>query len=116
MQIYPVLLLDPQVERTVELAALLTAAGFPTRVEATASDALQAMSEDFFVAVIVVADLDNRECLARLVDLRRAAVHTWMIVVSHGAMTPGSRVDRIGPQLQRPTRRSGPASGSDASA
>jgi DNA-binding response OmpR family regulator len=82
MQIYPVLLLDRQVERTVELAALLTAAGFPTRVEATASDALQAMSEDFFVAVIVVADLDNRECLARLVDLRRAAVHTWMIVVS----------------------------------
>lgn len=79
---YPVLLMDPQAKRAARLATILKAAGFRPREAATADVALQAMSEEFFVAVVVAADLDDDDCLARLVEFREKAAHTWMIVVA----------------------------------
>ena len=79
---YPVLLMDPQVKNAAELAAILKVAGYRPRVAATASAALQAMSEEFFIALVIAADLHDDDCLARLVEFRQKAVHSWMIVVA----------------------------------
>jgi DNA-binding response OmpR family regulator len=79
---FPVLLLDPHVEKAIELAARLSVAGFPTRLETNTSTALAALREGFFIAVIVVANMDDADYLAALVELRRRAARSWMIVVS----------------------------------
>jgi len=78
----PILLLDPEVGSAAELAARLELNGFPTRIERTGAGALAAIEDTYFATLIVVADLDDNACLDRLADLRRAALRSWMIVVS----------------------------------
>ena len=78
----PILLLDPEMDSAAELATRLEMNGFPTRIERTGASALAAMEDTYFATLIVVADLDDNACLDRLADLRRAALRSWMIVVS----------------------------------
>ena len=78
----PVLLLDPHTERAVALAAHLESNGFPTRIERTGAGAQSAIKEAYFATLIVIADLDDKACLAWLEALRRIASRSWMIVVS----------------------------------
>jgi DNA-binding response OmpR family regulator len=77
----PVLLLDPEMERATKLAAQLELIGFPTHAEGSGAGALQALKDAYFATLIVVADLDDKDCLAWLDDLRRAATRVWMIVI-----------------------------------
>jgi len=78
----PVLLLDPEIDRAAMLAAQLELTGFPTRMESTGAGALAAIKETYFATLIVIADLDDKDCLLWLDDLRRAATRVWMIVIS----------------------------------
>jgi DNA-binding response OmpR family regulator len=78
----PVLLLDPEMNSAAELAARLESNGFPTRIECTGADAQAAIKGAHFATLIVIANLDDRACLAWLDDLRRAAARSWMIVIS----------------------------------
>lgn len=78
--VFPVLLLEPIPENAARIAAQLEAAGFSTRIESNADQALQALRKSFFFALIVVADLTCRESLASLQALRRRARRSWMIV------------------------------------
>jgi DNA-binding response OmpR family regulator len=78
----PVLLLDPEIDRAAKLAAQLELIGFPTRMESTGAGALAAIKNTYFATLIVTADLDDKDCLDWLDDLRRAATRVWMIVIS----------------------------------
>lgn len=78
----PVLLLDPEIGRAACLAAQLALIGFPTRSECTGAGALAAIKDGYFATLIVIADLDDKDCLDWLNDLRRAATRVWMIVIS----------------------------------
>jgi DNA-binding response OmpR family regulator len=77
-----VLLLDSEMDRAAKLAAQLELIGFPTRTESTVTGALEAIKNAYFATLIVTADLDNKDCLDWLDDLRRAATRVWMIVIS----------------------------------
>ena len=78
----PVLLLDPEMDRAAKLAAQLELIGFPIRTENTGAGALAALKDSFFATLLVMADIDDKDCLAWLDDLRRAAGRVWMIVIS----------------------------------
>jgi DNA-binding response OmpR family regulator len=78
----PVLLLDPDTDRAAKLAAQLELIGFPTRAECSGAGALEAIKDAYFTVLIVVADLDDKDCLDWLDELRRAATRVWMIVIS----------------------------------
>jgi len=78
----PILLLDPEMNSAAELATRLELNGFPTRIERTGAGALAAIEDTYFATLIVVADLDDNACLDWLTDLRRAALRSWLIVVS----------------------------------
>jgi DNA-binding response OmpR family regulator len=78
----PVLLLDPEMDRAAKLAAQLELIGFPTRTESTGAGALKAIKNAYFATLIVIADLDDNDCLDWLDDLRHAATRVWMIVIS----------------------------------
>jgi DNA-binding response OmpR family regulator len=78
----PVLLLDPETDRAAKIAAQLELTGFPTRAECTGAGALEAIKDAYFATLIVNADLDDKECLDWLDELRRAATRVWMIVIS----------------------------------
>jgi DNA-binding response OmpR family regulator len=77
-----VLLLDPEMDGATKLAAQLELIGFPTRPESTGAGALAAITEAYFATLIVISDLDDKDCLDWLDDLRRAAPRVWMIVIS----------------------------------
>ena len=78
----PVLLLDPEMDRAAKLAAQLELIGFPTRMESTGAGALTAIKDAYFATLIVIADLDDKDCLEWLDDLRRAATRAWIIVIT----------------------------------
>lgn len=75
----PVLIFDPDVERAEWLATVLEEQGFAFGVALNAEDALASVREIYFRSVIVAADLCNRDCLAFLDALRRAAPRSWLI-------------------------------------
>lgn len=76
------LLLEPNPENAARLAAELEAAGFSIVAAANADLALQALRQSFFFALIVAADLTDKDCLATLQALRRKARRSWMIVAA----------------------------------
>jgi DNA-binding response OmpR family regulator len=78
----PILLLDPEMDSAAALAAHLESNGFPTRIERTHAGAQAAIKGSHFATLIVIANLDREACLDWLDDFRRAAVRSWMIVVS----------------------------------
>jgi DNA-binding response OmpR family regulator len=78
----PVLLLDPEKDRAAKLAAQLELNGFPTRAECSGAGALEAIKDEYLATLIVIADIDDKDCLAWLDELRRAAGRVWMIVIS----------------------------------
>ena len=78
----PVLLLDPEMDRAPKLAAQLELIGFPTRAECSGARALEALKDAYFATLIVIADIDDKDCLAWLDELRRAAGRVWMIVIT----------------------------------
>jgi DNA-binding response OmpR family regulator len=69
-----VLLLDPDMGRATVLATQLALNGFATRIESTGASAQSAIKEGHFATLIVIADLDDKACLAWLDDLRRHRV------------------------------------------
>jgi DNA-binding response OmpR family regulator len=77
----PVLLLDPQIDSAVELAAQLELSGFPTCIESTAAGAQAAMERTHFATLILVADIGDPARLDWLDALRRRAAGSWIIVV-----------------------------------
>jgi DNA-binding response OmpR family regulator len=77
----PVLLIDPQTDKAVELAAQLELNGFSTCVETNASDALIAIKRSHFATLILIADIDDPARLGWLDALRRRAARSWIIVV-----------------------------------
>jgi DNA-binding response OmpR family regulator len=79
---FPALLLEPNQANAVRLASRLQAAGFEIRIEGLADSALQAQRQSFFFALIVVADLDDKDCLATLDTLRRRSPRSWLIVAT----------------------------------
>ena len=78
----PVLLLDPQMDSAVELAAHLELSGFHTCIESNAAGALASMERTHFATLILVADIDDPTRLGWLDALRRRAARSWIIVVS----------------------------------
>src|SRR5260370_6599866 len=78
----PVLLLDADMGRANKLATQLASKDFTTRIENTGASAQSAIKEGYFATLIVIADLEDKACLAWLEDLRRTASRSWMIVVS----------------------------------
>lgn len=76
----PVLLLEPHTQNAIDVASWLAAAGFELRICNDARSALQAVNEAFFSALIVMADLTNRDCLVTLRALRKRAPRSWIIV------------------------------------
>ncbi len=78
----PILLLDPEADSAAELAGDLELRGFAIHVEHTEAGARAAMKDASFAVVIVVADVNHDACPYRLDDLRRAALRSWMIVIS----------------------------------
>ena len=82
-QLFPaLLLLEPNPENAARLATALEAAGFSIVAETNADLALQALRKSFFFALIVAADLTDKDCLATLQALRRRARRSWMIVAA----------------------------------
>jgi DNA-binding response OmpR family regulator len=79
---FPALLLEPNQASAIRLAARLQAAGFDTRIEGSADSALQAQRQSFFFALIVSADLADKDCLVALDALRRRSPRSWMIVAT----------------------------------
>jgi len=79
-----VLLLEPDTATAAALASQLDAAGFEVLISGTARSALRAVEETSFFALIVVADLTNKDCLVTLDKLRRRAPRSWMIVAAPG--------------------------------
>jgi DNA-binding response OmpR family regulator len=75
-----VLLLEPDSQGAAQLASLLEEAGFETHVEGTVHSALQTLQHSFFFALVVIADLSDKNCLAALKSLRQRALRSWMIV------------------------------------
>jgi DNA-binding response OmpR family regulator len=78
----PILLLDPGMDSSAELAARLESNGFPTRIERTGAGAQAAIKGSHFATLIVIANLDDKGCLDWLDDLRRVAARSWIIVIS----------------------------------
>ena len=76
------MLLDPETDRAAKLAVQLGLIGFPTRAECSGAGALEAIKNAYFATLIVMADLDDKDCLDWLDELRRAARRVWMIVIS----------------------------------
>ena len=79
---FPALLLEPNQANAVQLASRLQAAGFEIRIEGRADSALQAQRQSFFFALIVIADLTDKDCLVTLDALRRRSPRSWMIVAT----------------------------------
>jgi DNA-binding response OmpR family regulator len=79
---FPVLLLEPDLANAAQLASRLQAAGFEIRVEGRAESALQAQRQSFFSALVVIADLGDKDCLVTLDALRRRSPRSWMIVAA----------------------------------
>jgi DNA-binding response OmpR family regulator len=79
---FPALLLEPNSQNAVQVARALEAAGFQIRAAASAEAALLAQRESYFFAVIVVADLGDKDCLAALDALRQKSPRSWMIVAA----------------------------------
>ena len=50
--------------------------------KASAEAALQAQRQSFFFALIVIADLTDKDCLVALDTLRRRSPRSWMIVAT----------------------------------
>jgi DNA-binding response OmpR family regulator len=78
----PVLVLDPQMDNAVELAAHLEMSGFPTCIESNPADAQAAIERAHFATLILVADVDDPVHRGWLNALRRRAARSWIIVVS----------------------------------
>jgi len=81
-RLFPVLLVEPNRANAADLASLLDAAGFEVLISGTADSALRAVEKTFFFALIVIAELTNKDCLATLEGLRRRAPRSWMIVAA----------------------------------
>ena len=79
---FPALLVEPNEANAVELACRLQAAGFEIRIEGVAGSALQAQRQSFFFALIVIADLAEKDCLVALDALRQRSPRSWMIVAT----------------------------------
>jgi DNA-binding response OmpR family regulator len=79
---FPALLLEPNLANAAQLASRLQAAGFEIRIEGSAESALQAQRQSFFFALIVSADLADKDCLVALDALRRRSPRSWMIVAT----------------------------------
>lgn len=79
---FPALLLEPDQAKAVQLASRLQAAGFEIRIEARLDSALQAQRQSFFFALIVIADLADKNCIETLDALRRRSPRSWMIVAT----------------------------------
>lgn len=76
------LLVDNNTEAAVLLAAQLAHAGFPTRIAATCSTALDLVTTEQFWFIIVVSTLEDAVCLDGLRKLSRRAPRAWLIVIS----------------------------------
>lgn len=105
---FPALLLEPNLANAAQLASRLQAAGFEIRIEGRADSALQAQRQSFFFALIVVADLGDKDCLATLDSLRRRSPRSWMIVATSDCDADAcNAIDRHGGdacvQLSTPT-------------
>ena len=79
---FPALLLEPNLANAAQLGSRLQAAGFEIRIEGSADSALEAQRQSFFFALIVIADLTDRDCLVTLDALRRRSPRSWMIVAA----------------------------------
>lgn len=80
--LFPILVLLEKPENPARLAVELEAAGFSTRIETNADQAVQALRKSFFFAVIAAADLTDKKGLATLQTLRRKARKSWLIVAA----------------------------------
>jgi DNA-binding response OmpR family regulator len=78
----PILLIDPQTDNAVEVAAHLEMNGFPTCIESNAAGAQAAIKRAHFATLILVADIDNPAHRDWLHALRRRAARSWIIVIS----------------------------------
>lgn len=63
-KVQPVLLLDPEIDRAAKLAAQLELIGFPIHTENTGAGALAAIKDSYFATLLVMANIDNKDCLA----------------------------------------------------
>ena len=79
---FPALLLEPNLANAAQIGSRLQAAGFEIRIEGRADSALEAQRQSFFFALIVIADLTDRDCLVTLDALRRRSPRSWMIVAA----------------------------------
>lgn len=78
----PTLLVDPDADAVSTLAARLRHDGIPTVVAVTRTAALTAIRAEYFGSIVVIANLGNVQCRGCLVDIRRAAAHTWLVVIA----------------------------------
>lgn len=76
------LVLDVKNEQGGQLVKQLNHAGFKTDLAVSWGAAHAALKANCYQSCIVVADLDQPAALERLDELRRAAVHVWIILLN----------------------------------
>lgn len=93
----PTLVVDPNAAAAAQLAAQLTRAAFPLKAVVTCAGAVDAVTAEHFRMIVVVAALDDPECLACLRALHRTTPQSWLIVISsHVASTALELAHRCG--------------------
>jgi len=78
----PTLLFDPDSTRGAKLAAALRREGFIVDIAASAAEMLTARLNRSYDMLIVVADMDDADCLIFLSQLRRAAPRSWLVLIN----------------------------------
>jgi DNA-binding response OmpR family regulator len=78
----PSLLFDPDSQSAQLRAVDLRKEGLPIEVALSAEAMLAAVRKKYFRTLIVAADIEDPDCLAFLVELRKAAPESWMIALT----------------------------------
>jgi DNA-binding response OmpR family regulator len=76
------LVIDTNAHAAQQLAAQLAHAGFPSRAASTRSAAVDAVTAQYFRAIVVAAELDDAESLNFLRTMSRMAPRSWLVVIS----------------------------------
>jgi DNA-binding response OmpR family regulator len=82
IELQSTLLFDPRRADAMRLATRLRQREIPVEVATSAEDMLAVVRKEYFPTVLIVADIDDADCLIFLDRLRSAASRSWIIVAS----------------------------------
>jgi DNA-binding response OmpR family regulator len=76
------LVVDTNATAALRLAMQLEHAGFPSSVASTCTEAINAITDQYYGSIVVVAELGEAKCVECLNLIRSRAIRSWLVVIT----------------------------------